>query len=235
MVGAEPERHSIVPKEAFAMLPRHQRRTKLVVAILVFSVALIYVPLNLRSTLAQGVTASAVPMIGRLEVHQGKHIKVDQNDAESGYTILDGQVLETSDCTTASVRLLPVTIVGSALTEIGQVDLAANTKAVINYTAGRVKVMLERGCARVRIAPPIDTTIDTPDGSSTAATQPVALDLKRAEVCYPSNRREDYRPACLVPIVFGVGGATALVTLALVTPCNRGQDTSPAGPPGPCL
>src|SRR5258708_21181068 len=155
MVGAEPERHLIVTKEAFPILPRHQRRTKLVVAILVFSVALIYVPLNLRTTLAQGVPSSAVPMIARLEVHQGKHIKVDQNDAESGYTILDGQVLETSDCTTASVRLLPVTIVGSALTEIGQVDLAANTQDVFNYTAGRVKVMCDSGCPRVRSCPTI--------------------------------------------------------------------------------
>jgi hypothetical protein len=217
------------------MTPRHKQRTRLVVPILVLSIALIYVPVNLRSTLAQGVPTSAVPMIGRLEVHQGKYIKVDQIDAESGYTILDGQVLETSECTTASVHLLPVGMVGSAVSEIGQVDLAANTKAVINYTAGKVKVMLERGCARVRMAPPIDTTIDTPDGYSMPATQRVASDLKRAEVCFPSNRREDYRPACVVPIVFGLGGAATLITLALVTPCNRGQDTSPAGPPGPCL
>ena len=217
------------------MTSRHQQRIRLVIAILVFSITLIYVPLNLRTTLAQGVPTAAVPMIGRLEVHQGRHIKVDQNDAESGYTILDGQVLETSECTTASVHLLPVTIVTPVISEIGQVDLATNTKAVINYTAGKVKVMLERGCARVRMAPPIDTTIDTPDGHSMPATQRVASDLKRAEVCYPSDRREDYRPACVVPIIFGVGGATTLITLALVTPCNRGQDTSPTGPPGPCL
>lgn len=216
---------------------KHRKVTSFVLSLLVFSISLIHFPVSLQSTQAQGVPTAPVPMVGRLEVHGGKHILVDKSQAESGFTILDGQLLETSDCTSATIHLLPVVMIGSVVNEIGQIELATNTKAVINYSAGKVRVNLERGCSRLGIASTIDTTINTPDGAAMPATQQVGSDLKRAEVCFPANERRDYRPACIAPIVFGVGAAAAagLITLALVVPCNRGQDTSLTAPTGPCL
>lgn len=219
------------------MIRRRQKAIRFFVGFLVFSISQVYVSASLTTpgTQTQSAQTSATPMIGRLEVHGGKHILVDNEEAESGYTILDGQVLETSDCTSATVHLLPVTVISSPANDIGEVELATNTKALINYSAGKVKVTLVRGCSRVRMSQAIDTSIVNPDGSSMPATQRDPTDLKRAEVCFPSRENREYRPACVVPIVFGVAGATALITLALVPPCSSGQDTSPTTPTGGCL
>jgi hypothetical protein len=210
---------------------RHYKVGWLLVLLLVFSVSQFYAQPSLTTPepAVQDVLTQTVPMIGRLEVHRGKHINVDNNDAESGHTILDGQTLETSDCTTASVHFLAVRV---GADELGQVDLAADTKAVINYSAGRVKVTLERGCARVRVLPGIDGVIMTPDGKITSAIQPDTLGRRRAETCYPLNNNEDYEPDCIPPIVwiFGAGGAAGVVA-AVVAP--RGDNPSPPGPTVP--
>lgn len=207
------------------------------VPLLIFALLPLYMLASLmtRSTEAQNVPGSVVPMVGRLEVHGGKHIKVDGNDAESGYTILDGQTLETSDCTSATVHLLPV-MLSSAANEIGTVEVATKTKGVINYSAGKVNMSLVKGCARVIIAREIAATIASPDGTVTQATQTNTPDRKRAEVCFPVDERRDFRPNCVAPIVWwSVGGATAVVSaLAVVLPCSRGQDTSPDTPSAEC-
>lgn len=210
------------------MTLRHQIGFGLAVLLLVCFVSQFYVQASLTTPepAVQDALTQTVPMIGRLEVHRGKHINVDNNDAESGHTILDGQTLETSDCTTASVHFLAVRV---GAEELGQVDLAADTKAVINYSAGRVKVTLERGCARVRVLPGIDGVIVTPDGKTTSAIQPDTLGRRRTETCYPLNNNEDYEPDCIPPVVwiFGAGG-TAAVTAAVISP--RGSDPSPDTP-----
>ncbi|MBC8030756.1 MAG: hypothetical protein H7Z16_11645 [Pyrinomonadaceae bacterium] len=209
-----------------------------IVPLLIFALLPLYMLASLvtRSTTAQNVPVSAVPMVGRLEVHGGKHIRVDGNDAESGFTILDGQTLETSDCTSATVHLLPV-MLGGAANEIGTVEVATNTKAVINYSAGKVNLNLVKGCGRVQIARETEATIALPDGTVTPATLAATPDRKRAEICFPLEERRDFRPNCVAPIVWGaIGSAAAVVTtVALVSPCSRGQDTSPDTPAGQCI
>jgi len=210
------------------MILRRQKVIWSVVPLLVLSISQFYVHASLTtpSTPVQQQSTEAVPLIGRLEVHKGKHTQVDGNDTESGQTILDGQTLQTSACTTATVHLLTV---GTPGTELGQVDLAANTKGIIHYGAGKVSVTLERGCARVRVQPGIAGSIATPDGQTTPATQPDTLDRRRAEACYPHDNNQDYAPACIPPIVWilGAGGAAGTVA-AVVAP--RGANPSPGTP-----
>lgn len=219
------------------MVSSRKNLIRAVVLLLIFALLPLYVLaiLMTRRTTAQNAPVGAMPMVGRLEVHGGKHIRVDGNDAESGSTILDGQTLETSDCTSATVHLLPVMLSGAA-NEIGIVEVATNTKAVLNYSAGKVNVNLLNGCARVGIAREVDATIALPDGSVTPATHLITPDRKRAEICFPSDKKRDFRPNCVAPIIWGaIGGATAVVSaLAIVAPCSRGQDTSPASPAGQC-
>ena len=212
---------------------------RIVVPLLVFSISQLFYS-QTRSTPSahqeQSAATKAVPMIGRLEVHKGNHITVDDRDTETGTTFLDGQTIKTSDCKTATVHLLPVGISNPAVSELGSVDLAANSTATINYTAGSVRVTLIRGCARVRISQAISGIINSPDGVSTPATQPEPPDRKRAEACYPSNERRDYSPTCVVPIVWWVGGGAAAITaIAAALPCDRAPDTSDATPSGRCL
>lgn len=222
------------------MILRQQRVIGPVVFLLVFSISQLYVSASLTTGGAQTQSPSkaAVPMVGRLEVHGGRHILVDNNETDSGSTILDGQTLETSDCKSATVHLLPVGI-GAAVNEIGKVDLAANTKAVLNYSAGTVKVTLVRGCARLQMSSAIESTIVTPDGSSVPAMQRGTPELKFAEVCFPSNEKRDYRPTCVAPVVWGVIGGVGVVgvvtAVAAGSPCSRGLDPSTDQPTGPCL
>lgn len=212
---------------------------RIVVPLLVFSISQFFYS-QTRSTPPlqpqQDAATKAVPMIGRLEVHKGNHITVDDRDTETGTTFLDGQTIKTGDCKTATVHLLPVGIANSEASELGAVDLAANTSATINYSAGSVRVTLTRGCARVRISQAITATINTPDGISTAATQPEPPDRKTAEACYPSNAKKDYSPTCVAPVVWGVlGGAAAVTAVAAALPCDRAPDTSGTTPSGQCL
>src|SRR5687767_6964998 len=134
------------------MFLRGKRVVRALVSLLVISMSPLYMTVLItRSAKAQNVpAASTVPLVGRLEVHGGKHILVDGYEVESGHTILDGQTLETSDCTSATVHLLPVSP-GTGAVELGQIDLATDTKAVINYSAGKVHVRLIDGCARMGI------------------------------------------------------------------------------------
>lgn len=210
------------------MILRQPKVIKSIVPLLVLCISQVYVQASLTtpSSPVQQPSTQAIPMIGRLEVHKGKHTQVDGNDAETGQTILDGQTLETSACTTATVHLLPVGTTGN---ELGQVDLAANTKAVIHYNAGKVNVTLERGCARVRVQQGIDGLIGTPDGKTITATQPDTLDRRRAEVCYPQGNNQDFEPLCIPPIVwiFGAAGVAGTVA-AIVAP--RGDNPSSSTP-----
>jgi hypothetical protein len=213
------------------MILRQPKVIKSVVPLLILCLSQVYVQASLTtpSTPIPQASTQAVPMIGRLDVHRGKHTQVDGHDAETGQTILDGQTIETSACTTATVHFLPVSVTSGPVTELGQADLAANTKAVIHYSAGKVKVTLERGCARVRVLPVIDGSIDTPDGKTVSATQPDTLDRRRAEVCYPRDNRQDYAPVCIAPIVWILGaGGTAGAVVAAVAP--RGANPSDSTP-----
>lgn len=222
------------------MIRRRQLASRLIIPIVILSVSQIYVTADatFRDTQNQAVRTPAVPMVGRLEVHRGRTIRVDDNDAEDGHTILDGQVLETSDCVSATVHLLPVGFVSPspnanpALNELGQVDLAANTKAIINYSAGTVKVTLVRGCARERMSSTVDATINMPDGSSVAATLPDTLNRKRAEVCYPSNKQEDFTPFC-PPAILWIGGGGAAAATVVAAIALRGENPSPESPSAP--
>jgi hypothetical protein len=213
------------------MVLRQPKVIKSVVPLLILCLSQVYVHASLTTPSTPILQASiqAVPMVGRLEVHKGKHTQVDGNDAETGQTILDGQTIQTSACTTASVHFLPVSVTSGPVKEMGQVDLAANTKAVIHYSAGKVKVTLERGCARVRVQPGIDGSIDTPDGRTIAATQPDTLDRRRAEVCYPQDNRQPFAPVCIPPVVWilGAGGTAGAVVAAVAPRGSNPSDTTP--------
>jgi hypothetical protein len=222
------------------MIPSRQKFIRSVVPLLVFSISQVYIQASLTTRGAQAQDQGSTPMVGRLEIHGKNQILVDSNGVESGATILDAQTLETPNCASGTVHLL------LSNNEIGEVELAANSKAVINFSAGKVKVTLMSGCARVRTALNIDATIDTPDGASMPAAQDTA-DSKRAEVCYPSGERRDFTPSCgASPVVNGAGvngaignvaivvGAVVPLALTYINPCSRAQDTSTNIPTSQC-
>ena len=174
----------------------------------------------------QDARISAVPLVGRLEVHRGRTARVDNNDLEEGSTILDGQTIETSDCTSATVHLLPVGMIAPTIVEVGQIDIASNSKVLINYSAGNIRATIERGCARVRSVTAIRSSISTSDGKLFEASGRDSLNRHFAETCYPSDRRESYEPVCVPPIVWVVGGAGAVAAVTAVGVGSRGDNPS---------
>lgn len=189
------------------------------------------VPSTQNSQNNQDARIAAVPLVGRLEVHRGRTAKVDNADLEEGSTILDGQTLETSDCTSATVHLLPVGMIAPTIVEVGQIDIASNSKVVINYSAGNIKVTIERGCARVRSVTAIRSSISTPDGKFLEASGRDSVNRHFAETCYPSNKRESFDPTCVPPIIWVVGGgAGAAAAVAAVGIDSRGTNPSPELP-----
>lgn len=188
------------------------------------------VPPPQNSQSDQDARLSAVPLVGRLEVHRGRTARVDNADLEEGSTILDGQTIETSDCTSATVHLLPVGMIAPTIVEVGQIDIASNSKVVIHYSAGNIKATIERGCARVRSVSAINSSISTPDGKLLQAVRD-SLNRQMVEVCYPSDKRESFDPTCVPPIVWvvgGAGGVAAAVTAVGVG--SRGDNPSPELP-----
>ena len=174
----------------------------------------------------QDARMSAVPLVGRLEVHRGRAARVDNADLEEGSTILDGQTIETSDCTSATVHLLPVGMIAPTIVEVGQIDIASNSKVVINYSAGNIKATIERGCARVRSVMAIRSSLSTPDGKLFEASGRDNLNRHFVEACYPSDKRESFDPTCVPPIVWVVGGAGAAAAVTAVAVSSRGDNPS---------
>lgn len=123
---------------------------------------------------AQSTFASSSQVSGRLSTRGNRSIVVNGNNTEPGATILDGATIETPDGTGATVNL------GA----LGEIDLAPNTVAVINYSNGQVKVTLKRGCAIVRSRQGVAGAIETPDGTNVPADQPDGNNRK-ADVCFP--------------------------------------------------
>lgn len=177
----------------------------------------------------QDARLSAVPLVGRLEVHRGRTARVDNADLEEGSTILDGQTVETSDCTSATVHLLPVGMIAPTIVEVGQIDIASNSKVVIHYSAGNIKATIERGCARVRSVNAINSSISTADGKLLQAVRD-SLNSQLVEVCYPSDKRESFDPVCVSPIVWVVGGAAGAAAVTAVGVGSRGDNPSPELP-----
>lgn len=184
------------------------------------------VPQPQNSQTDQDARISAVPLVGRLEVHRGRTARVDNADLEEGSTILDGQTIETSDCTSATVHLLPVGMIAPTIVEVGQIDIASNSKVVINYSAGNIKATIERGCARVRSVTAIRSSISTRDGKLFEASGRDSLNRHFAETCYPSDKRESFDPTCVPPIIWVVGGVGAAAAVTAVGVGSRGDNPS---------
>ena len=213
------------------MILKRQKLVKVVALFLAFSIFQLYVRVNAAS--AQEPATPAPQNIGKLSTTDNKDILVNKNEADTGATILDGALLETSDCVSATVRFGP----------LDEVNLGTNTIAVINYSDGKVKVSLKQGCARVLVGPNSNGTIETPDGKSMPATQPESSNRQRAEVCYPSGARSDFDPRCKpippvggggvfsVPVIGGiVAGVVGVIVLVAASSSSSGDNASFSAP-----
>ena len=192
------------------MIPKKQQVAQAVALFLAFSISQLYVQVSASS---QEPSTHAPQILGKLFTSGNRDILVDKNEASTGATILDGALLETPDCVTATVRLGP----------LDEINLATNTIAVINYSNGKVQVTLKQGCARVRVQQSVDGMILTPDGKTTAATQPDTQNRQLAEVCYqPAGNNSVFDPHCaggFSPIYIGglIGAVSGVIAFVAIS------------------
>lgn len=158
---------------------------------LVFAVSQVYIQLNFagptgRVGEASGVPAQGGPLTGKLITTDNKPVVVNGVNLNAGGTLLSGATIEVPDGVGATIDLGP----------LGQLDLAPNTKVVLEFSDGQVRVRLVQGCAILRTKKGTDGQINTEQGTAAETdknctqddnTQGDTNNKKRcvADVCFP--------------------------------------------------
>jgi hypothetical protein len=218
------------------MMPGKQKAVKAVATFLVFAIVQLYVQASSSGAraYAQNPAVRAPQSSGMLSTTGNRNIKVNNDNASTGATILDGMTLETPDCVAATVRW------GTQ----EEVSLGTNTSAVVNHSDGKLRITLKQGCVIVRGGQDADLTIETPDGKTMTATQADGAGRKSGQVCFPSDVKSDFNPSCYgaapysqvslgagsttTGVVVGAIGEIALIVVAVLN--THGENPSPMTP-----
>jgi hypothetical protein len=201
------------------MIPR-ERKTRTAVALLLV-VAVIQLYTGAAASTANGQSFATRPQqaSGILSTTGNRDIQADRNSVNTGATILDGMLLETSDCVAATVRWTPVQ----------EAQLATNTIATVYHSDGKVRIVLKQGCAIARGGASDEVTVETPDGKTVTATQLDGDNSKSVQVCYPTEARYDFHPSCFAAAKVGgilAGVAGVIVAVVLLGSNSRGENPS---------
>lgn len=113
---------------------------------------------------------------GTLRTTGSQPITVNGNSVRPGTTILSGSTLETGAGIGATIGL------GS----LGSVELAPNTKAVLDFSGQQIKVTVTEGCLIVRYQRGVYAEIDTAQGK-VAASDPQPATAGALDVCQPAG------------------------------------------------
>jgi hypothetical protein len=218
-------------KETSTMKPRGSSSHKAIALLIVFSFMQFCVVCALAApTLPQAITA-------RLTTRGNQSVSVNGNSASSGATILSGATIETGDGVGATINLGP----------LGTVEIAPNSKVLVEFSDGKVKVTIIQGCAIVRNKRGTFAELYTEKGLATSndASQKQAAVL---DVCYPSgapspivNQGAAANAGAGAGVPIGGGGLsnTALTGIILgsaaaigipVALLDRGSNPSPGAP-----
>lgn len=161
------------------MTPRDSSSHKTIALLIVFSLLQFYVVFALAApTISNLTNVPKAPqgITGRLATRGNQNVLVNGNSARTGATVLSGATIETGDSVGATINL----------GRLGVVDVAPNTKALIEFSDGQIKVTIIQGCAIVRNKQGTYAQIYTDKGLAASNDQ----NLKPAstlDVCYPSG------------------------------------------------
>ncbi|HEX8140316.1 MAG TPA: hypothetical protein VF544_22315 [Pyrinomonadaceae bacterium] len=161
------------------MITKRRRRAANALALfLIFTVAQVYIQVNLAGPNVKVKDATPLPaqgggqLTGKLTTTGGKPILVNGASLGSGGTLLTGAVIDVPDGVGATIDLGP----------LGQLDLAPNTTVELVFSDGEVKVKIRKGCAILRTKKGTNGEVSTDQG--VAATN----DKNKngvADVCFP--------------------------------------------------
>jgi hypothetical protein len=144
------------------MNPLKRKAFKAVSLALVFACLQFYVVFAFAGPSLSLKTSSLLPIMpqaimGKLITRGNQPVSVNGNNVTTGATILSGATVETGDGVGATINLGP----------LGSIDIAPNSKLVIEFSAGQVKVTIIQGCAIVRNKQGISSQVYTEKGLAT--------------------------------------------------------------------
>lgn len=162
---------------------KNQKAVQALALLLVFSLTQVYVHATLAGPALAKTFASTTTLppqaTGKLVTRGNQSILVNGTNASTGASILTGATIETGDGVGATINLGP----------LGSVDLAPNTKLVLQYDNGGIKLRLLVGCTVLRNKKGKKAEIATEqgvaiqdEGSTSSAQGGVPID-----VCYPAG------------------------------------------------
>lgn len=205
------------------------RRRKAINALalfLIFAITQVYIQVNVAGPTAAPKAQTGGPLTGKITTSGNQPILVNGAAISSGGTVLNGATIEVPDGVGATIDLGP----------LGSIDLAPNTKVVIEFSDGQVRVRLVHGCVILRTKKGTSGQIDTEQGVAVQNdkncnkkdTDPATTDdndennnKKRcvADVCFPlgaSAPTINAGAAAGAGIGAGAGGGAGLSTAAIV-------------------
>ncbi len=143
------------------MISKSRNILKLVALLTAVCVMQIYVfaETTNSSMLTAPGAATSPQASGTLRTTGAQPITVNGNSVTPGTTILSGSTIETPAGVGATINL------GS----LGSVDLAPNTKVVLEFSNGQIKVNLTQGCLILRYKSGVYAEIDNAQGKLTAS------------------------------------------------------------------
>lgn len=151
----------------------NQKAFKAIALLVASSVSQLYIQANLIGYPGTAnKTRTAAPaqlLVGRLTTRGNQPILVNGNNAASGATILTGETIETPARVGAAI----------SLRALGSVDLAPNTRIMLNFSRSQINVTLTQGCLTVQANKGTSIEVRTKQGraAKTDASQAAVVDL----------------------------------------------------------
>lgn len=159
---------------------KNQKATQALALMLVFSLTQVYVNASLAGpvlTTTLATNASLLPQAaGKLVTRANQSVLVNGTNASTGASILTGSTIETGDGVGATINLGP----------LGSIDLAPNTKMVVQYDNDGIKLKLLVGCAILNNKKGKSAEISTDQGIATS-NEGAKGGGAPLDVCFPSG------------------------------------------------
>ncbi len=186
------------------MTRKSQKTCIVTILLLLFSLAQANIGARLREpgealSTAIATQAQIHPISARLITRGNRPILLNSVNATTNIAIISGAEIETPDQVGATVDLGP----------LGSIDIAPNTKLTVEYSDGRVRITLKRGCAILRTNQNVEGSVDTTQG--TAA-------------------RTDSSKRSFIDICFPIGALLPLINQGAASNAGAGANLSATGP-----
>lgn len=204
------------------------RRRKAINALalfLIFTVAQVYIQVNFAgpnaNATASPVGQTGTPLSGKLTTKGNQPILVNGTSLSSGGTILSGATIDVPDGVGATIDLGP----------LGSIDLAPNTKVIVEFSDGQVRVRLVHGCVILRTKKGTSGQIDTEQGVA-AQNDKNCKRNDTDQATTDNDGNDNNKKRCVSDVCFLLGSGAPTVNAGAAAAAGAGAGGGAAGAGG---